>query len=57
MPGARDDHSLEGDAVRTGDHVEGAQQPRASVSSKWVTGVAAKWGRKEGVAAEAGFLK
>ena len=47
VPGARDAHSLEGDTARTGNHVEGAQQPRASVSSKWVTRVAAKWGSRE----------
>ena len=57
MRGGRDAHSLKGDEARTGDLGEGAQQPQASVSSKWVTRVAAKRGRREGVAAEVGFLK
>ena len=32
---SRDVHSLVRDAVHTGGHRDAAQQPRASVSSKW----------------------
>lgn len=46
-----DVHSLKTDGVHTGGHTDGAQQPRASVSSEWGQVVAANRGGSGGAAA------